>query len=44
MEAWQPASISLVIVCAIVASCYVAYEKGVLDPIIKRIRYVLLGK
>ncbi|KAI1849940.1 hypothetical protein JX265_012982 [Neoarthrinium moseri] len=37
MEAWQSILISLVIVCAVIAGSYTAYEKGLLDPIIEEI-------
>jgi hypothetical protein len=37
MEAWQSILVSLVIVCALVAGSYIAYEQGMLDPLIEKI-------
>lgn len=36
MEAWQSLLFSLAVVCAIIAGSYVAYEQGMLDPIIEK--------
>ncbi|ORY63152.1 uncharacterized protein BCR38DRAFT_344704 [Pseudomassariella vexata] len=37
VEAWQTVLVSLLVICALIGGSYVAYEQGMLDPLIEKL-------